>query len=153
MNEVVFIETVFLGILEWLKRKTRRLRWRSQVKRKTQKADPERKAVAKVEAKVAQKARVVTVKVVKAVVVDRAAVTRSLGPTAVVPLTLSKGDKRWFRSKGLNMQLMLTNRQVAHRVCTVVIKAVFLPLTVSLSDSFLSYVWIRYFRRQSCREI
>ena len=125
MNEVVFIETVFLGILEWLKRKTRRLRWRSQVKRKTQKADPGRKAVAKVEAKVAQKARVVTVKVVKTVVVDRAAMTRSLGPTAVVPLTLSKGDKRWFRSKGLNMQLMLTNRQVAHRVCTVVIKAVF----------------------------
>ena len=112
------------------------MRRRSQVKRKTQKADPGRKAVAKVEAKVAQKARVVTVKVVKTVVVDRAAVTRSLGPTAVVPLTLSKGDKRWFRSKGLNMQLMLTNRQVAHRVCTVVIKAVFLPLTVSLSDSF-----------------
>ena len=129
------------------------MRWRSQVKRKTQKADPGRKAVAKVEAKVAQKARVVTVKVVKTVVVDRAAVTRSLGPTAVVPLTLSKGDKRWFRSKGLNMQPMLTNRQVAHRVCTVVIKAVFLPLTVSLSDSFLLYVWIRYFRRQSCREI
>ena len=80
------------------------------------------------EAKVAQKARVVTVKVVKTVVVDRAAVTRSLGPTAVVPLTLSKGDKRWFRSKGLNMQLMLTNRQVAHRVCTVVIKAVFFAI-------------------------
>ena len=77
--------------------------WRSQVKRKTQKVDPGRKAAAKVEAEVAQKARAVTVKAVKRAVVDRAVVTRSLDPIVVVLLMLSKGDKRWFRSKGLNL--------------------------------------------------